>query len=176
MAPGIPAKRLDKALAEIRGLAVGVEAEVSTSKDVTDESVDLSSGLRNLHVAEQALVRLFERADKVEDALKVQSEPSTVQGEIEKVQGRLNFLRETSTFSLINMTAKLEPGALPVDGGAHRRVIDFVWVFVSETPGWIAGDWNLGATAKSATRAVSRAAAVCMSASGRRFWVPCCWP
>lgn len=122
MALRVPAERLDEALAEIRGFAVDVEAEVSTSKDVTDEFVDLSSSLRNLQATELALLRLFERADKVEDALKVQTELTKVQGEIEKVQGRLTFLEQTSAFSLVNLTAMLEPGDLPVDAGPDRRM------------------------------------------------------
>ncbi|MBI4219246.1 MAG: DUF4349 domain-containing protein, partial [Chloroflexi bacterium] len=53
----VPAEKLDAALAEIRRYAVDVESEVSTSKDVTDEYVDLASRLRNLEATEQALLK-----------------------------------------------------------------------------------------------------------------------
>jgi hypothetical protein len=118
----VPADRVEAALTDIRSYAVDVESESSASRDVTDEYVDLTSRLRNLESTEQTLAGLFDRAATVEDALKVQAELSRVRGQIEEAQGRVNFLRETSAFSLVNVTVRREPVELPVDGGPDRTI------------------------------------------------------
>ena len=46
---------------------------------MTDEYVDLSSRLTNMEATETALLRMLDRAEKVEDALRVQLELSNVQ-------------------------------------------------------------------------------------------------
>ncbi|MCI0438106.1 MAG: DUF4349 domain-containing protein, partial [Chloroflexi bacterium] len=68
----VPADRLDEAILRLRQLAVEVESEVSTSKDVTDEYVDTSARLTNLQATQQALISLLERAANVTEALSVQ--------------------------------------------------------------------------------------------------------
>ena len=68
----VPAQVLDAAVKRIRGLAVEVEAESSTSQDVTDEYVDSNSRLRSLRATEESLLNLLARANDVEDALRVQ--------------------------------------------------------------------------------------------------------
>ena len=68
----VPADKLDAAIRRLRGMAVEVKSEVVDSRDVTDEYVDLTAQLDNLQAAEQAYLKLFDRAEKVEDALEIQ--------------------------------------------------------------------------------------------------------
>ena len=116
----VPAERLDEAVARLRGMAVDVQAENASSRDVTDEYVDLTSRLGNLEATETALLRLFDRAATVEEALDVQRTLSQVQGEIEVIKGRINFLDQTSAFSLINVTVVLEPQDMDIDAGGDQ--------------------------------------------------------
>ena len=116
----VPAERLDEAVARLRGMAVDVQAENASSRDVTDEYVDLTSRLGNLGATETALLRLFDRAATVEEALDVQRTLSQVQGEIEVIKGRINFLEQTSAFSLINVTLVLEPQDMDIDAGGDQ--------------------------------------------------------
>ncbi len=118
----VPATRLDEAVQRLRGMATEVEAEITTSKDVTDEYVDTSARLTNLQATEQALLRLLERAQQVDDALNVQRELTRVQEETERLQGRIKFLEETAAFSLINVTLKLAPVEMSVDAGPDQTV------------------------------------------------------
>ena len=116
----VPAERLDEAVARLRGMAVDVRAENASSRDVTDEYVDLTSRLGNLEATETALLRLFDRAATVEEALDVQRTLSQVQGEIEVIKGRINFLEQTSAFSLINVALVLEPQSMEIDAGGDQ--------------------------------------------------------
>ena len=116
----VPADRLDTALSRIRAMTVEVTSEVLNSRDVTDEYVDLTARLKNLQATETALLRLLDRAQKVEDALKVQTELTKVQEEVERLQGRIKFLEQTSAFSLINVFMQLAPVDMPVEAGADQ--------------------------------------------------------
>ena len=118
----VPADRLDEAILRLRDLALEVEAEVSTSRDVTDEYVDTTARLTNLLATEEALLKLFEKALKVEDALKVQTELTKIQGEMERLRGRIKFLEETSAFSLITVILELAAVEMPASAGADQTI------------------------------------------------------
>ena len=118
----VPAESLEETIDELRELAVEVQSEMTTSKDVTDEYVDTTARLTNMQATQAALIRLLERAEKVEDALKVQNELTRVQGEIERLQGRIKFLEQTSAFSLVNVRLSLASVDMGVDAGADRTV------------------------------------------------------
>ena len=118
----VPADSLEETIDDLRELAVEVQSEVTTSKDVTDEYVDTTARLTNQQATQTALIRLLQRAEKVEDALKVQNELTRVQGEIERLQGRIKFLEQTSAFSLVNVRLSLASVDMGVDAGADRTV------------------------------------------------------
>ena len=116
----VPAERLDEAILRLRGMAVDVDSEVTSSRDVTDEYVDLTARLTNMEATQAALVRMLDRADKVEDALRVQTELTRVQEEIERLSGRIKFLEQTSAFSLVNVSLRLAPIDMSVDSGEDQ--------------------------------------------------------
>jgi hypothetical protein len=116
----VPADRLDEAVMRLRNMAVEVESEVSSSRDVTDEYFDTKARLVNLQATEQALLKLLDRAEKVEDALEVQQAVTQVQEDIERHLGRIKLLEETSRFSLINVRLELESAEMSVDAGADQ--------------------------------------------------------
>ncbi len=116
----VPAERVDEAIARLRGLAHEVKSENSTSRDVTDEYVDNQARLKNLQATEEQLLKLMERTGKVEELLEVQRELTNVQGGIERLQGRIKLLEETSAFSLINVNLELAPAEMTVDAGPDQ--------------------------------------------------------
>ena len=116
----VPADRLDSAVLQVRQLASEVESEISTSKDVTDEYLDTTARLKNLEATEQALINLLDRAARVEDALAVHRELTGIRAEIERLQGRIKFLEQTSAFSLINVNLRLAPIDMSTDAGIER--------------------------------------------------------
>ncbi|MFC1908817.1 DUF4349 domain-containing protein [Chloroflexota bacterium] len=117
----IPAGYFNDAVRVFRGLAVEVTSESTSSKDVTEEYVDLSAKLRNLEATEEQLLRLMEKADKVEDILNVQRELSRTRGEIEQIKGRMQYLERTSETSLIEI--RLEQAKLDIKFTASTRSV-----------------------------------------------------
>lgn len=117
----VPAEVLDQAILDIRALSLRVQYESSDSRDVTDEYVDLSSRLKNTIATEEALLKLLERAEKVDDALAVQQNLSRVQEDVERLQGRIKFLEQTSAYSLLNVSLSEEPREMAPDAGPDVR-------------------------------------------------------
>lgn len=116
----VPADRLDEAIQRLRDSAVDVESEVSSSRDVTDEYVDLQSRLKNQQATEEALLRLLDRATKVEDALKIRETLSTVQEQVELLLGKIKLIEQTAAFSLLSLTLELDAAELPSDAGEDQ--------------------------------------------------------
>ena len=113
----VPADQLDSTVLRLRDMAVEVEAEVSTSKDVTDEYVDTRSRLENLRATEKALLRLMERAEKVEEALNVQKSLTQVQGRPREPPGP----GQVPGRDLGVLADKRDPGAGARGDGRRRR-------------------------------------------------------
>jgi hypothetical protein len=100
----VPAERFDDAFDRLRGLAIDVPYENTRSVDVTEEYTDLEAQLHNLEATEAQYLSLLEKAETVEDILKVQQELSNVRGQIERIKGRMQYLDRTSDMSLIEIS------------------------------------------------------------------------
>ena len=141
------AEHFDDALRALRDLAVDVTSESASSKDVTEEYVDLSAKLDNLEATEKQLLVIMEKAETVEDILDVQRELSRIRGEIEQTKARMQYLEQTSATSLIEV--HLEQSKLDVEFHAHRsRVKEREQVvFYSEIAGGFppySYEWDFG--------------------------------
>jgi hypothetical protein len=107
----VPSEHFEDALDELRGLGEEVTTDTVSGQDVTEEYVDLQSRERNLLAAEQSLLDLYNRADDVQDALSIQRELTAVRGQIEQVQGRMQYLKQSSDMSQISLN--IQPVASP---------------------------------------------------------------
>ncbi|MGQ9828392.1 MAG: DUF4349 domain-containing protein [Roseiflexus sp.] len=103
----VPAMRFEEALSGIEGLAKKVLSRNVSGDDVTEEYVDLESQLRNLEATQKRLLELLARAEKVEDALQVNQALTDIQGQIEQIKGRMQYLERSAAMSTI--TAALRP-------------------------------------------------------------------
>jgi hypothetical protein len=115
----VPAASFDDVIKALRGLAVEVTQDSTSSKDVTEEYVDLSAKLHNLEASEAQLLELMKKAGKVEEILEVQRELTNTRGEIEQTKGRMQYLEQTSATSLVNV--RLEQAELDVSFTANNR-------------------------------------------------------
>jgi len=129
----VPSEKFDVAMAALRGLAIRMVKEDIRGQDVTEEYVDLEASLRNLEAAESQYLELLRRADKVEDALKVQQEMVNVRGQIERIKGRMNLLERTTDMSEID--ASFQPSRSPEP--------------------LVRPEWNAGETLRGALRSLS---------------------
>lgn len=110
----VPDNRFEEALSEFRNLAVRVKSESTSSRDVTEEYIDLNSRLKNAEATESQYLALLERAGEVEDILRIYDSLSRVRREIEQIKGRIQYLERTSSMSLISVHLEPEVSAKPL--------------------------------------------------------------
>jgi len=67
--------------------------------------------LKNLQAQEQVLLDLFKKAIKVTDMLEIQRELNNVQGQVEVIKGRMNYIDNMVSFSTIDVSLA-EPQAI----------------------------------------------------------------
>jgi hypothetical protein len=96
----VPATNFEDALGDIRSFGE-VRREQVSGEDVGAEVIDLEARLRNWQSQEAVLLRLMDRARTVTDTIRVQSELSRVQLEIERLRGRLGFLADQTSLATI---------------------------------------------------------------------------
>jgi hypothetical protein len=99
----VPAAQFETALSGIEGLANKVFSRNLSGDDVTEEFVDLESRLRNLEATRDRLLELLARATRVEDALQVSNALTDVQGQIEQIRGRMQYLTTSAAFATISV-------------------------------------------------------------------------
>lgn len=129
----VPDSKFEQAMSELRKMAVRVTSERTSSQDVTEEYVDLESRLKNAQATESQYLVLLDRANTVEEILKVQESLSRVRQEIEQLKGRMQYLERTSSTSLISVHLEPEFSSKPIVGTG----------------------WNFGEILKSAVRGLA---------------------
>jgi hypothetical protein len=99
----VPAVRFDELTERLEPLGrvqfVNVGAE-----DVSEEFVDLTARVANGHRLEERLVELLRtRTGKLQDVLSVERELARVREEIERMEGRLRFLKTSAQLSTLSV-------------------------------------------------------------------------
>jgi hypothetical protein len=111
----VPDEKFETALAQLRDMAVKVESESTFSQDVTEEYIDLQARLGNAEATEQQYLALLDKAEEIEDILRIYDYLSRIRSEIEQLKGRIQYLEQTTSTSLISVS--LEPEEAVVGDG-----------------------------------------------------------
>lgn len=123
----VPSEEFGRALEELRGLGERVTTDIVEGEDVTEEFVDLESRERNLLATEESLLKLYDESEDVNDTLSIQRELTNVRGEIEQVQGRIQYLEQRSATSRINLYIEpAEEAAIPPNW-SPASTVDNAW-------------------------------------------------
>lgn len=104
----VPAAKLDEAMHAVEAHAHRVESKQLRGDDFTEAFVDLESQRTNLTATRDRLLALLEKSARVEDALAVNKGLSEVQGELEKLEGRMKYLRQAAALSTVTVTFRPE--------------------------------------------------------------------
>ena len=104
---GVPVDQFERALQRFRDLAIRVLDENASGEDVTDQYVDLQSQLQNLEATRARIQEFLKDAKTVDEALRINQQLSDIEGQIEQIKGRMNYLADRASFSTI--TINFEP-------------------------------------------------------------------
>jgi len=111
MSVRVPAASFDAAMERIKAVANVVKNTSTSGDDVTEEYSDLDAQLRTLKATENELLELLtqvrERTGKAEDILAVYRELTNIRSQIERIQGRMQYLSRMTAMATINIS--LEP-------------------------------------------------------------------
>ena len=120
----VPAQTLDAVITQITNSVVKVETVKSTSTDFTEEFIDLDARRTTVQETVNALTELLKSGsyNGLEDLLEVQREITDWQTELEKIDGRLRYIRETAAFSRLTVTVNRTPIQMRVDVGDDVRI------------------------------------------------------
>lgn len=107
----IPADKFDLAYNSIINNELGkVLSHSMSGNDITEEYMDLDIRINNLNAQEVRYRDLLNKAENVEDILKIEKELDRVRTEIERLQGRMNYLNNRINMSTIDVEfQEIEP-------------------------------------------------------------------
>jgi hypothetical protein len=99
----VPAARFDEAISRLEKMGDLLHRNV-TAEDVTEEFTDMEVRLKSARAVRERLEQLLAKAQKVEESVMIERELERVAGEIERMEGRLKFLRDRAAYSTITVT------------------------------------------------------------------------
>ena len=102
----IPPDRYEAAMRQIRALAVEVTSEKATTQDVTEEFSDVQTQIAALEASHAQLVKLLERAQNVEEILKIQEKVTQTKVQIDRLKGRETFLQRSAELATVTVNAR----------------------------------------------------------------------
>ncbi|MCL4266300.1 MAG: DUF4349 domain-containing protein [Anaerolineae bacterium] len=116
----VPAAGFIGAMETLKQMAVEVRSENVSGQDVTEEYVDLEARLGNLEATAERVRSFLDDAMTVEEALAVNQELSRLEGEIEVIKGRMQYLSQSAAFSTITISLTPDIAARPVQVAGWR--------------------------------------------------------
>jgi hypothetical protein len=125
----VPAAQLSSALnqikAQVKDAKTDVVDENISGEDVTSTVVDLESRLKNYQATQTQLLIFMDKATKTEDALAVLNQLTSIQEQIELLQGQIKYYRESAAMSAITVTVqpKIPTQPVTVEGWKPLKVL-----------------------------------------------------
>ena len=137
----LPSSRFDEIVTGLKPIG-RVESVNVSAEDVGEEFVDVTARVENAHKLEARLIEVLNtRTGKLKDVLDVEREIARVREEIERMEGRLRYLRARTSVSTFAITVHEtypvvgERGSTSVIGDAFkqswRNFVNFVARFIA---------------------------------------------
>lgn len=109
----VPSKILNETMTYVKTMGE-IQNEHVDGRDITEEYTDLNAKLGNLQATEKQFLEIMKKAVRIEDVLAVQRELSYVRSEIEILEGRMKYLKESVDLSSLTIYLSTNPETLPV--------------------------------------------------------------
>ncbi|PLX28732.1 hypothetical protein C0581_01040 [Candidatus Parcubacteria bacterium] len=108
----VPVASFDEGLEVVKEYGEVTSQRVN-GQDVTEEFVDLDAQVNNLRATEKQFLEIMKKATEIEDILNVQREISRVRGDIDRIEGRMKYLRQSADLSTLTVHFSTDPSVLP---------------------------------------------------------------
>jgi len=99
----IPSENFDAFLADVgKGVSYFDRKEIS-SRDVTEEFIDVEARLRTKKTLELRYLELLKKATKISEILEIEKQLTLIREEIEAKEGQLKYLQDRVSLSTVNI-------------------------------------------------------------------------
>lgn len=123
----IPVARFDAFLAATADLGVP-ENSSTAAQDVTEEFVDLDARIKTKKEVERRIIKLLEdRSGDIKDVIAVEGELGRVREEIERMEGRLRYLKDRTALTTVTINAREERDYVPPQAPTFTAQIGQTW-------------------------------------------------
>jgi hypothetical protein len=100
----VPSSRFADALQQLKSLEGEVQTSGVSAQDVTDQFVDLQARLTAKQAEEQRYIAILNRANTIDEILKVDASLGSVRTQIEQLTAQINSIKARTDFSTISMS------------------------------------------------------------------------
>lgn len=109
----VPADKFDWVIQQISEEAGRLERKAIELLDVSEEYIDVQARLKTKKELAARFSELLKKATKVDEMIQIEREMSTLQSEIESIQGRMNYLEDRVALSTLTVIfyAEKTPGS-----------------------------------------------------------------
>ncbi len=123
----IPVAQYDTFLNAVGDIGVPT-ARTQNASDVTEEFVDLEARIQNKKKLEARIIELLERPDdKLQQVIEVERELARVREEIERMEGRIRFLKNQTSLTTVTITVREERDYVPPTAPTFASRISNAW-------------------------------------------------
>ena len=141
----IPKAHFDVFVTELSGGVKKIDEKSITVQDVTEEFIDSTARLAVKKETEQGYLRLLNQAKTIKDILDIQNELQDIRSDIESIEGRLRYLKNSVHFSTLHISMYQEVEAAPGNGSLFMPVWEaikggvqaFAAVCIALLYGWV---------------------------------------
>ena len=100
----VPSSRFGDALQQLKSLEGEIQTSGVSAQDVTDQFVDLQARLTAKQAEEQRYIAILNRANTIDEILKVDASLGNVRTQIEQLTAQINSIKNRTEFSTISMS------------------------------------------------------------------------
>lgn len=149
----VPREKFEELLNRLSGYADSITQKSIISEDVTGEYIDIKARIQVKEKTRDQYFEFLKRAKNIEEVLKVQSEITSLQENIEAAKGRINYIQHQSALSSIHLVFYQDipfidiPDNIPGFGLAILNSIKTGWTIIQSLiimlvriwPFWVIG-------------------------------------
>ena len=141
----IPKTHFDAFLTDLSGDAKKIDNKSVTVQDVTEEFIDSTARLAVKKETEQGYLRLLKQAKTIKDILDIQNKLQDIRSDIESIEGRLRYLKNSVNFSTLHISMYQQIEATSDTGSVFMPIWDaikggvqaFAAVCIALLYGWV---------------------------------------
>lgn len=100
----VPGDKFNSYLEKLDVLLENIENKRIKSSDVTEEFIDINARLKSKREIEKRYLQLLDKAKNVTEIISIEQKLGEIREEIERQEGKLNYLTNRISFSTIHLT------------------------------------------------------------------------